>query len=132
MQPSYEELIGEIRLLREENSKLRERITQLEEQLKLNSKNSSKPPSSDQKGSSQPHKKGGAQPGHPGHFRPLFSAAQIHKRVSLKVTTCPTCGTSVRPTNEPPTIHQQVELPEVCFRVTEYERHEFYCPCCRA
>lgn len=57
MQSSYEDLITEIRLLREENAKLRERISQLEEQLKLNSKNSSKPPSSDKKGSSEPPKK---------------------------------------------------------------------------
>ncbi len=77
MQPSYEELVAEIRFLRE-------RIAKLEEQLRLNSKNSSKPPSTDKKGSSQPHKKGGAKPGHPGHFRPLFSAEQVDKKVALK------------------------------------------------
>ncbi len=125
MQPSYEELVAEIRFLRE-------RIAKLEEQLRLNSKNSSKPPSTDKKGSSQPHKKGGAKPGHPGHFRPLFSAEQVDKKVALRVKNCPTCGSKVKSTGEPPSIHQQVELPKVCFQVTQYEQHEFYCPCCRA
>jgi len=139
MQHSYEELLEEIRKLREEvrslqseNAKLKDQNDRLTEQLKLNSKNSSKPPSLDQKNSMQPHKKGGARPGHPGHFRALFPTEQVHKRVVLQVTNCPECGTFVRPTNEPPSIHQQVEIPEVCFHVTEYERHEYYCPCCRA
>jgi hypothetical protein len=43
----YEELLAEIRALRKENAELRERVSQLEEQLKLNSKNSSKPPSTE-------------------------------------------------------------------------------------
>jgi transposase len=139
MQHSYEELLSEIRALKEENIKwreenirLKEEILRLKEQLHLNSKNSSKPPSTDKKGSSTPHKKGGARPGHPGHFRPLFSAQQVHQKVILRAKNCPKCGSLVKPTNEPPSIHQQVEIPEVCFHVTEYERHEFYCPCCRA
>ncbi len=138
MKPSYNELFALVQHLsktvfeqQETIKRLTKRVAELEERLKLDSKNSSKPPSSDQKGSSKPHKKGGARPGHPGHFRPLFSAEQINKRVVLKVKNCPTCGSTVRPTNEPPSIHQQVEIPEVCFHVTEYVRHEFYCPCCR-
>ena len=52
MNTPYEELLAEIRALRKENAELKEKILQLEERLKLNSKNSSKPPSTDQKGTS--------------------------------------------------------------------------------
>lgn len=139
MQVSYEELVSEIRrlreevqALREENGRLKDEVAHLREQLHLNSKNSSKPPSSDQKKSSEPPKKGGARPGHPGHFRSLFSAEEIDERISLKATTCPNCGKNVEPLDRPPTLHQQVEIPPQSFRVIQYERHPFYCPCCRA
>ncbi len=94
MNASYEELLTEIRLLRNEvtllraeNSKLRNENAQLKEQLKLNSKNSSKPPSTDQKGTSDtPKPKNGAKLGHPGHFRPLFAADQVDAFVIPFVT----------------------------------------------
>ena len=118
MNASYEELLTEIRLLhsevaslKTENARLREENARLEERHKLNSKNSSKPPSTDQKGTNNtPKKKGGARPGHPGRFRPLFSAGQVDAFVNLKAKNCPTCGEAVRPSGEPPSIHQQVEI----------------------
>ena len=57
-----------------------------------------------------PKKKGGARPGHSGHFRPLFTSNQVDAFVNLKVANCPTCGETVRPSGEPPSIHQQVEI----------------------
>ncbi len=138
MSTSYDTLLSEIRALRNEvaslkaeNIQLREENTRLKEQLNLNSKNSSKPPSSDKKDSSKIRKKNGAKPGHPGHFRTLFPLDQVDEHVVLKASSCPRCGSAVRATNEGPSIHQQVEIPEVCRRVTQYERHNFYCPCCR-
>lgn len=131
MNTPYEEVLQEIRALRKENAELREKIRQLEEQINLNSKNSSKPPSADKKPSSKIRKKNGAKPGHPGHFRSLFPVEQVHQFVTLKTDSCPKCKSLVRPTGEKPSIHQQVEIPEVCCRVTQYERHAFYCPCCR-
>jgi len=132
MNASYEELLTEIRLLRVENIRLREENTQLKEQLKLNSKNSSKPPSTDQKGTNDvPKKKGGAKPGHPGHFRPLFSTAQVDAFINLRAENCPSCGETVQPSGEPPSIHQQVEIAPKPYVVTQYSRESFYCPCCR-
>jgi transposase len=132
MNTPYEELLAEIRALRKENAELKERVRQLEEQLKLNSKNSSKPPSTDQKGKNDvPKKKGGAKPGHPGHFRPLFSAAQVDAFVNLRAENCPSCGEAVQPSGEPPSIHQQVEIAPKPYIVTQYNRENFYCPCCR-
>lgn len=132
MNVSYEELLAEIRALRKENAELREKIHQLEERLRLNSKNSSKPPSSDQKGADETSKKkGGAKPGHPGHWRPLFSREEIDAFVELKTMECPSCGGAVRPSGEPASIHQQVEIAPKPFVVTQYNREAFYCPCCR-
>jgi len=121
----------EIKALREENIRLRERIAYLEELLNLNSKNSSKPPSSDQKGSSEPPRQGGAKPGHSGHFRVLFPQDKVDSFITLKAKICPTCGGSVVSLDEPPTIHQQVEIAAKPFVVTQYNRKHFYCPCCR-
>lgn len=136
---SYEDLLSEIRMLwnkvsslKAENAQLREENAQLKERLRLNSKNSSKPPSSDQKSSdTTPKKIGGAKPGHPGHFRPLFKEAQVDKFVDLKATRCPTCGGQVCPSGAPPSIHQQVEIAPKPYVVTQYNRENFYCPCCR-
>ena len=138
MNTSYDGFLSEIRALRNEvdslkaeNAQLREENIRLKEQLNLNSKNSSKPPSTDKKDSSKIRKKNGAKPGHPGHFRALFPPDQVDERIVLKTSSCPRCGNAVRTTNQAPSIHQQVEIPEVCHRVTQYERHNFYCPCCR-
>ena len=140
MNASYEKLLIEIRLLRSEvsslkaeNTKLREENARLKEQLNLNSKNSSKPPSTDQKSKNDvPKKKGGAKPGHPGHFRPLFSADQVDVFVDLRGENCPSCGEAVRPSGEPPSIHQQVEVAPKPYIITQYNRESFYCPCCRS
>ncbi len=139
MNATYEDLLSEIRILRSEvaslkveNARLRDENIQLKERLKLNSKNSSKPPSTDQKGTDNtPKKKSGAKPGHPGHFRSLFSESQVDAFVNLKASSCPTCGETVRPSGEPPSIHQQVEIAPKPYIVTQYNREGFYCPCCR-
>lgn len=132
MNAPYEDLLAEIRALGKENAELKEKIRQLEEKLNLNSKNSSKPPSTDQKGKNDvPKKKGGAKPGHPGHFRPLFSKDQVDTFVNLRAEHCPSCGETVRPSGEPPSIHQQVEIAPRPYIVTQYNRESFYCPCCR-
>lgn len=131
MHAAYEDLLLEIRSLRNEIAMLKAESAQLKEQLRLNSKNSSKPPSSDQKPSKDAPKKGGAKPGHPGHYRPLFSQEQVDVVVELKATDCPTCGAEVHPTGEPPSIHQQVEIAPKPLVVTQHNRERFYCPCCR-
>ena len=54
MKPTYEQLEAELIATKELLKRALERIAHLEEKLSLNSKNSSKPPSTDQKGSSIP------------------------------------------------------------------------------
>jgi transposase len=84
--PSYEELFELVRSLSaanfklmEENKKLHKKIKELEVRFNLNSDNSSKPPSTDQKKNKQAPK-GGARKGHVGHHRKLYSVDQISKK----------------------------------------------------
>ena len=78
MKPTYDELFELVHQLREENRQLKERIQKLEECLGLNSQNSSKPPSSDQKKNKQ-KPKGGAVKGHQGHHRKRVE--EVDKRI---------------------------------------------------
>src|ERR1700722_650456 len=118
LKPTYEELFALVqhqsKMIFEQGQtikRLEKKIVELEEKLKLNSKNSSKPPSTDQKGKNDvPKKKGGAKLGHPGHFRPLFSTDQVDAFVTLRAENCPSCGEAVQPSGDPPPIHQQVEI----------------------
>ena len=101
MRPSYEELFETVRLLSEanfklleENKRLQKRVEELEERFNLNSKNSSKPPSTDKKKNKQAPK-GGAKKGHTGHFRKLFSEEKVTNRVISPLTICPHCGSEL-------------------------------------
>ena len=120
MAENYDESISalreEIRVLREELARMRELlkekdavIAELKEQLRKNSQNSSKPPSSD--GYRKPHpvsnrektgRKAGAQPGHQGHGLKMPKADVIEDVAHLPEEcegcphfgTCPKVGTS--------------------------------------
>jgi transposase len=63
-------------------SQLREQMALLQERLKLDSRNSSKPPSSDGPGANRAQRrasqrKRGAQKGHPGAFRALLPESEV-------------------------------------------------------
>ena len=75
-----------IRDLQEQNAALQEQLTQ-------NSRNSSRPPSSDGPGSERPSrpegKRGrGGQPGHPGHARSLLPVEEVDEVLVLKPEAC--------------------------------------------
>ena len=65
-----------IETLGQELAQLREQVAWLQERVKLDSRNSSKPPSSDVAGTSRPRRsserKRGGQPGHKGTYRTLL------------------------------------------------------------
>ena len=101
-----EPLIKENERLRQENKQLQDsvetlnkRINTLEEKLaalKKNSRNSSKPPSSDivktkKSKAKEGKRKQGAQPGHPKHERLLFNSEQINKFYDHILPSCPDC-----------------------------------------
>jgi len=136
MKPSYEELFETVRLLSEanfklleENKRLQKRVKELEERLNLNSKNSSKPPSTDTKKNKQAPK-GGAKKGHVGHFRKFLAQEKVTKWVISPLTACPYCGSKdlKKKTSQ---ILQQIELPDIDPIVTQIECERAKCKECK-
>jgi transposase len=122
------------------------RIIQLEAQLKValeeiarlkkNSATSSKPPSSDivkpKKDKDRRRKKKiGGQKGHKQHFRTPFTADQVDHIEECTLDSCPKCGGTLALTNKPPKTHQQVELVDKPFIITEFQQHEYWCEQCQ-
>ena len=110
------------------------RIAELEEKLGTNSRNSSKPPSTEShKGSGKKkkgsNKKAGGQPGHQGKGRALFSEEQIthmHRRFPDKQCAC---GGEVKTTGLH-WRHQTIDIPEVKPLVMEYQLYAGTCQGC--
>lgn len=106
-------------------------IDELKEKLNANSKNSSKPPSSDKfkkdtKKKKKSKRKQGGQAGHTGAFRALLPEAEvdhIEKRHPKKRCDC---GSGIVP-SENYRRHQVHELPRVQAVVTEYQLHSGAC-----
>ena len=124
-----------IKQLETENAELKKRIEELERLLGINSKNSSKPPSSDPPGMSvallkRRRKKCGARKGHQPHLRELLSQEFVNKHFHLKPEMC-TCGsTNLEETSEEPLRHQVVDIPPIKPEVTEYVQHISRCRDC--
>lgn len=110
------------------------RIAELEAKLGQNSRNSSRPPSSDPPGTlaRTGRKKGrrrGGQPGHKGHWRSLVPPEKVNETKDHKPTNCDRCGLGLIGSDEDPWRHQVFELPLVKAQVTEHRVHELQCAC---
>lgn len=122
--------------LLDENGALRARVDALEERLKTNSTNSSKPPSTDPPGTPRRKKhrskrRRGGQKGHPGHFRELVPVEQVDKVLTYFPSHCECCGQTLEPVPDgDPIRHQVSELPPVRIEITEHQRHRVKCPGC--
>jgi len=143
-----EPLIKENGRLRQENKQLtdivetlNQRINTLEEKLatsKKNSRNSSKPPSSDivkakkpKTNESEGKRKIGGQPGHPKHTRPLYTDDQIDIRHPYVYSFCPNCGgeATLRLDLEPRRL-QQIEIREMPVLREEHCSYAVWCEDC--
>lgn len=92
-----------IKQLEEEIIQLKKRIEELERLLGMNSRNSSKPPSTNPPGMSvvlpkRRRKKRGARKGHEPHLRELLPPEKVTRRIELEPQVCPCGGTAFEKT----------------------------------
>lgn len=163
--PDPDALLREIERLRRENEKLRDQAKQTTEELaekdkqiadlerqlaacKQNSRNSSKPPSSDglagesrlrgrQQRSKPSRRKPGGQPGHPGKHRPPAPPERVNEVRTVLPEQCGHCGHGLGASLEEVQTsgavhrHQVVEVPALAAHIIEYQCHRVVCPECR-
>jgi transposase len=124
--------------MRQRVEQLETRVHDLEARLKLNSTNSSKPPSSDPIGLKRKPpapptgKNRGGQPGHRKARRTLVPPEQVRETFNCKPTACRRCGRGLAGEDPEPLIHQVAELPRIEPVVDEYRLHRLTCPGCGA
>jgi len=125
-------------MFREQSRQIEEqarRIDALEEQLRGNSRNSSRPPSTDQgkvkrRGRDDASsRKAGGQPGHEGRARELLPVEEVtHVQHCHPPTRCG-CG-GVVSTSRLGWRHQVIDLPEIKPVITEYRLYAGQCEAC--
>lgn len=125
-------------MLREQARQIEEqarRIEGLEEQLRTNSRNSARPPSTDH-GKGQPPqsrsssgRKAGGQPGHEGKARELLPEEEVSRLQHCHPGPRCTCGGAVM-TSRLSKRHQVIDLPELKPMVTEYRLYAGLCQRC--
>lgn len=130
MKLTYEQLEAKVTEQEKLIKQLLERIANLEDQLNKNSKNSSKPPSSDQKPSKPPGEKKERRPYHPGASRKLLPESAVTSRDVRKIEQCSRCGSSMTSTGKVFS-WQQVELPEIKPLVHQIDLHTCRCSHCQ-
>jgi transposase len=108
-----------------------EEINKLKELIGRNSKNSSKPPSTDQKGNTGGNGQKQTREGRQGKARTPFPTERVNKHIQCDRKNCPHCGSSaIQLSSQPPEILQQAELPDVQAIVTEYQLSKYACEAC--
>jgi transposase len=134
---SREELVALVKLLLAEIGQLRARVAELEARASsapppATSRNSSQPPSRDQKtnaGEKKSQKRVGAQPGHEAATRPLVENPD--RVIEAKVRQCANCHADLNQVAPDRIVRHQIEeLPVVRRLVIETRIHEVECPHC--
>lgn len=117
-------------------ARLEARVKDLEDLLRTNSNNSSKPPSSDPHRPKKPWvptgRKRGGQKGHEPHERALLPVEEVDQVVHVQPAKCSQChGEVIIPGNWDVTRHQVFELPKILPEVTEYQLQNCWCEACQ-
>src|ERR1700722_815675 len=119
-----EDLKQEIILLKKENADLKKENADLKEQLKLNSQNSSKPPSSDRYPKKEPKSPSKNRSKKPGFARKLFAKEDVTELKKYLPERCDRCGSSnLLSKSTVVEVRQTVEIPPVKPIVTEHQAH---------
>jgi len=112
-------------------------VQQLLERLQQDSRNSSRPPSSDAPQATRPRprrvpsgRKRGGQPGHQGQSRTRVPIEEGETVVPVKPHQCSYCQYPLQGDGPQPYRHQVTELPPIKLVVTEYQLHRLRCPAC--
>jgi len=140
--PNCEKVRKRVEKVERENAELRRRIESLEnvvrklsQRLKMDSTNSSLPPSTDWRGrvrgatSERTGRARGGQPGHVGRTRRRFPPSQIDHTEPIIPDRCGGCRRPLRGKAELVDSHQVVEVPIEPAEVTEYQRFRRTCVC---
>ena len=126
-----QELKKENAQLRAKMAALKEQIETLKQLLNLNSRNSSKPPSQDQKPNRPSgQNRGGAKAGHQANQRQALPEERIDERKSCTADCCPKCGSEKLMSVGSARFHQHIEMKDGRCIVTEYHREKYRCPKC--
>jgi transposase len=129
-------ILGLVEFYEQRLAQLEARVNDLENRLKLNSTNSSKPPSSDPIGlkrkppAPSSGKKRGGQPGHRKAHRALVPPEKIRETIDCKPIACRRCGFDLSGDDPEPLVHQVAELPKIEPIVDEYRLHRLICSGC--
>jgi len=116
---------------------LRVRLEKLEEQVRQNSQNSSRPASTNPPGMKRPPRKPtsgrkpGGQPGHEAHLRELLPDDKVNHVVDHGADACDGCGGALEKTDSAPLRVQVVDAPPIQPDVTEHRFHTHWCPRCQ-
>jgi len=114
---------------------LRSLVAVLQERIKLDSTNSSKPPSSDGPGGGNRKQRRasqrarGAQKGHKGSFRALLDESKVDQIIDCPPPEVCECGAPVLADSEP-LRHQVFDVPPVRAQVNEYRLYSGCCSGC--
>jgi transposase len=117
-------------------AQLHEQLQVVQERLKPDSRNSSKPPSSDGPGRGNRAqrraslRKRGAQPGHKGSSRAMLDEGEVDRIIECPPAQVCECGTPVHALAEEPLRHQVFDVPPVKVQVHEYRRYAGRCSGC--
>lgn len=130
MKPTYEELEIRISQLEQQLKVALDTIKKLEERLNKNSKNSSKPPSSDQKANTTQDEKQ-PRPSRSGASRLPYPLERVNHHVTCTREQCPHClSSNLQLLHDQNFIWQQAELPEAFAIITQFTCLKYRCNEC--
>jgi transposase len=137
VQDYIEALEARVAALEGSVQRLEAAVQHLTEHVQQNSRNSSRPPSSDPPQASGKYsrrepsgRRPGGQPGHEGHARALVPVEEVDVVVPIKPGRCRRCQHPLQGEDPQPQRQQVTEIPPVKPVVSEYQLHELVCPAC--